>query len=362
MIRKLILKFINTIQILFFLFRTTEENIELTTSFFLDSNITNDTLNISIPEISVSPSVIHILQEIFRTYEPYCWRHSYGRGVGRPLHTCPDHASEQDGLLCYPPCRNGYNGVGPICWEKCENLTSFGFICLSIALSERHECPWYDKCGFVQRSCVSCAENYTKLGCFCGRFSLRSSYGRGAGLPLTCSKLYEQDGALCYEKCDKKYNGIGPVCWQNCPSTHPYSCVAGCSKTKELCQHKVITMIRSVIVSAIRIVQVVIGVPLVGLKVLDILSYAVEGEWTLVIKDIVILARELAEKILPKLAEKFVDWSFGILESAIKNASLLLTATALKDHNILIPIFKFFHFDSINLAFNHGKCNFDLIK
>ena len=39
-------------------------------------------------------------------------------GIGRPVHTCPEHSPEQDGLLCYPDCRDGFNGVGPVCWEN----------------------------------------------------------------------------------------------------------------------------------------------------------------------------------------------------------------------------------------------------
>ncbi len=340
------------------MFRTIEENFELTTSFFLDLNTTNDTIDIPIPEISESASVTHILREIFRTYEPYCWRHSYRRSIARPLHTCPDHASEQDGLLCYPPCHDGYNGVGPVCWEKCENLTSFGFICFNIRLSERYLCPWYDKCGIVQRSCVSCPENYTKIGCLCGRFSLRNNYGRGVGTSMICSQSYEQVGPLCYEKCDNKYNGIGPVCWQNCPSTHSYSCFAGCSKTKKDCQSQVIEMVQSVISTSLRILSVIIGIPFVNLKTLDILSNAAKNEWILVAKGLTILAGEFVEKILPGLTKKYHDWSFDRIESATKNASLILTATAMKDKNILLPILKFFHFDSIYLAFNHGKCEF----
>lgn len=23
------------------------------------------------------------------------------------------------GLLCYPPCKNGYDGNGPVCWAQC---------------------------------------------------------------------------------------------------------------------------------------------------------------------------------------------------------------------------------------------------
>lgn len=31
----------------------------------------------------------------------------------------------QDGLLCYPPCRAGYVGVGPVCWQQCDSDQSW---------------------------------------------------------------------------------------------------------------------------------------------------------------------------------------------------------------------------------------------
>ena len=85
-------------------------------------------------------------------------RHSYIRGIGHPLDICPEPSLEQDGLLCYPPCRSGYNGVGPICWQECRNMTAIGFVC-------------WDS----------------------GRIYLRDNYNRGIGLPRICSKPYEQN-------------------------------------------------------------------------------------------------------------------------------------------------------------------------
>ena len=41
-----------------------------------------------------------------------CWRDSYGRGVGTIPTDCP--GEEKDGLLCYPNCRSGYTGAGPV--------------------------------------------------------------------------------------------------------------------------------------------------------------------------------------------------------------------------------------------------------
>ena len=44
-----------------------------------------------------------------------CWKKAYGRGIGSPITTCAA-GLEQNGLLCYPYCKEGYKGVGPVCW------------------------------------------------------------------------------------------------------------------------------------------------------------------------------------------------------------------------------------------------------
>ena len=44
-----------------------------------------------------------------------CWKMAHGRGVGKPISACPED-KEKNGLLCYPYCREGYAGVGPVCW------------------------------------------------------------------------------------------------------------------------------------------------------------------------------------------------------------------------------------------------------
>ena len=46
-----------------------------------------------------------------------CTKHSYGRGAGYVLQCRPEQ--EMSGLLCYPPCKNGYAGNGPVCWQQC---------------------------------------------------------------------------------------------------------------------------------------------------------------------------------------------------------------------------------------------------
>jgi len=40
---------------------------------------------------------------------------------GNPTPLICGNDFEQDGLLCYPKCYSGYNGVGPICWQICDD-------------------------------------------------------------------------------------------------------------------------------------------------------------------------------------------------------------------------------------------------
>jgi len=62
------------------------------------------------------------LKELSRTSQPYCWRDSYGRGVGVPVSACPE-GQEKDAGLCYRTCeaigKEGWKGVGPVCWQRC---------------------------------------------------------------------------------------------------------------------------------------------------------------------------------------------------------------------------------------------------
>ncbi|CAF4155308.1 unnamed protein product [Rotaria sp. Silwood2] len=317
--------------------QTIEENLELTTLFLLNINTANNTNDTLISEISVSPSVKSVLHEIFHTYDPFCWR----RANDLLAFTCPDDAPEQDGLICYPSCHTGYNGVGPVCWEKCENITSIGFACIDVSFSKR-SCPWYDKCGIIRRSCVSCPTSYTKLGCFCGRFYFRNSYSRGVGSSLICSKRYEK---------------VGPFCLRNCPLTHPYTCVTGCSITKETCQQQIKNMTQSFIRTSSAIFNIIMSLSLTNTNIFDIISNIItKNDSMQVVQSLLIIAEKLAKIILPELAKKFFHWSFNEIESATKNASLIITTTAMQDKNILSPFLKIFHLDSFISTFNHTHC------
>ena len=143
-----------------------------------------------------------------------CWKQAYGRGVGRVISACPSD-KEKDGALCYPKCRDGYYGVGPVCWQSCPNeFRDDGAYCYKPKSYGRgagsiHKCNdcekwgalWYPKCrpSFHHVACCVCSPNcpsgMTDIGISCQKHS----YGRTAGTPLICKPEEDEDAALCYD-------------------------------------------------------------------------------------------------------------------------------------------------------------------
>jgi hypothetical protein len=55
-------------------------------------------------------------------------KRSYVRGHGKLL-VCHHHLQFAEGL-CYPKCKKGFSGIGPVCWGECPaHLTRCGFFC-----------------------------------------------------------------------------------------------------------------------------------------------------------------------------------------------------------------------------------------
>jgi hypothetical protein len=89
--------------------------------------------------------------------------------------------------ICYPACKNGYYGAGPICWEdesfQCpDGYTDYGLSCYRGPKVYSKGC-----CCFLGRCCTDmCHEGFRDDGCTCFRDTSiiwRHSYGRGAGEP-----------------------------------------------------------------------------------------------------------------------------------------------------------------------------------
>ena len=132
--------------------------------------------------------------EIYRNaQDKFCWKNSYGRGVGLIPKDCGSE-KEYDAGLCYKPCRSGYKGVGPVCWD------------------------------------------------------FPKSYGRGVGtIPKSCQNSKQYDAGLCYPYCKDTFYGVGPVCWKTCTGSTPVNCGAACGSSAGACARAIFNMVKSVL-------------------------------------------------------------------------------------------------------------------
>ena len=222
----------------------------------------------------------------------FCWRDSYGRGVGTIPTNCGS-GKQYDAGLCYGNCRSGYAGVGPVCWGHCPSgWTDHGVGCTKPAPYGRGAgYPWkfgdglndhgmYKRCerdhgkgGCEKDGAVvypRCRAGYHKVGCcICspdcpsgfgdtGATCTKPTYGRGVGtVPTSCSGGKQYDAGLCYTNCKGGFHGVGPVCWGNCPANTPVSCGAGCATTKDDCSGAVRDQVMSVVEVAVTIATTV---------------------------------------------------------------------------------------------------------
>ena len=220
----------------------------------------------------------------------FCWRDSYGRGVGTIPTNCG--SKENDAGLCYNKCSSGYTGVGPVCWKSCPSgFTDNGVGCTKPGPYGRGAgYPWkfgdglndngmysrcraanpqgcekngavvYPKCkpGYHNVGCCICSPDcpsgFTDLGVSC----TKPTSTRGAGtIPTSCTGGGQYDAGLCYSQCKSGYYGVGPVCWGNCPANAPVSCGAGCASTKDECSGAVRDQVMSVVEVAVTIAAAV---------------------------------------------------------------------------------------------------------
>jgi hypothetical protein len=144
--------------------------------------------------------------------------HDWSYRPASPLSECP--GAERSGALCYPPCREGYDGVGPVCWQNCPpGYTDDGAFCrrdVRIIGANTDDCPWYDICGLTfARGCSTCPEGYHNDGCTCridADIFAKDNYWRGVGSPMSCPPNKERLGALCYGDCPPGYKADGIYC------------------------------------------------------------------------------------------------------------------------------------------------------
>ena len=229
--------------------------------------------------------VMWIAQEVSNSRQPYCYRDSYGRGVGKPMKCAA--GQQEDAGLCYTPCQSGYKGVGPVCWQSCPSgFRDDGAYCAKPGPygrgvgypwkfgdgfndhgmrsrcqkanpqgCEKNGLIYYPKCreGYHAVGCCICSPNcllgQTDIGVSCHK----KSYGRGVGKPLsTCPSDEDKDAWLCYHKCRSGFHGVGPVCWQDCPSGRT-NCGVGCATDKTSCVSDTANMVISPLILAVNI-------------------------------------------------------------------------------------------------------------
>ena len=239
-------------------------------------------------------AVVALLAATTLAQADFCWRQSYGRGVGTIPTDCG--SKENNAGLCYNKCNAGYSGAGPVCWKGCPGGFSdngigctkpgpygrgggypwkFGDALNDSGMYRRCEndnggsgkCEkWgavvYPKCKANYHAvgcCVcspDCPSGYTDFGVSC----TKPNYTRGAGtIPTSCSGGGQYDAGLCYSQCKTAYHGVGPVCWQNCPPSTPYSCGAGCATNQSDCSGAVRDQVMSVVEVAITVATAATG-------------------------------------------------------------------------------------------------------
>lgn len=202
----------------------------------------------------------------------FCWRDSYGRGVGTVPQAC---SSDRDriGLLCYSKCGPNMKRVGFDCHSTCPSgMRDDGLFCRAAEYGRGAGFPWkfgdslndsgmYKRCegahgkGNCEKNGAivypKCKPGYSAVGCCICRPNPPncSAMNLGGRLDLSCAKIVkigdpvtgtcgagqQKDAGLCYSNCKSGYSGVGPVCWSKAPQPTWVECGMGSSKDKTTC-------------------------------------------------------------------------------------------------------------------------------
>ncbi|CAB9516456.1 expressed unknown protein [Seminavis robusta] len=211
---------------------------------------------------------------------PFCWKRSYGRGVGKVLTECPE-GKERVGALCYSKCPAGYSRQGTLdCQQNCsEGWRDDGLFCRLAEYGRGAGFAWTFSDGFsdqgMYRRCErkhgkgkcekwgavvypKCKEGYEPRGCcicgpksfdckkegYAGEFggSCAAKIKLGDPTPMKCKPGMDEDAGLCYKQCKKKFNAVGPVCWQKCDKDQ-VDCGFGCANSAGTCVNEITDMV-----------------------------------------------------------------------------------------------------------------------
>jgi|GEM_PF-2671060 len=212
----------------------------------------------------------------------FCWKDTYGRGVG----TIPDACGpgrEKIGLLCYSKCPAGTARFGFDCHSVCPaGMRDDGLFCRKAEYGRGAGYPWVPADGFSDagmfRRCEAdhgrnncekhglivypkCAPGYEPFGCCICRpkvpdcpalglnpgidLSCAKKVYIGDPVPMVCSGGKEKDAGLCYPKCDPGFDGVGPVCWGKAPDQW-VNCGMGAAVDGDTCRDVIIDQVMAV--------------------------------------------------------------------------------------------------------------------
>lgn len=187
------------------------------------SIVTLLSITITINAGAVQPFATQVNIYASMTGGKFCWKSTYGRGVGVIPTGCG--SKENSNGLCYDYCAQNYSGNGPLCLENCRG-------------------------GYTNHP-LSCYKNLFN-------WYFKGSYGRGAGtIPTSCDSDRENDAGLCYVRCGDTFYGVGPVCWKRCSGSTSTECGAACASDTNACVSKIFEQIVSVLQVAENVVEIV---------------------------------------------------------------------------------------------------------
>jgi hypothetical protein len=209
----------------------------------------------------------------------FCFRETYGRGVGTVPQACADSDRAMDEGLCYKKCPAGFDGKATNCVLNCPagfrddgallcykpaqpapygvgagypwkigdpvgNFDKAGDRCRADNGQgcTRDGLIWYPNCkaGFHKSGALICSPDEIKCPAGFKDWGVSCEKGvrdRGVGvIPNACGSGKQLDAGLCYDNCKPNFAGVGPVCGQQCTGATPVVCgVVGCAASQKDC-------------------------------------------------------------------------------------------------------------------------------
>jgi len=216
--------------------------------------------------------------------QDFCWRDSYGRGVGTIPGAC-NAGDDHIGPLCYAPCPAGMarESGGVDCLSICpQGMADQGLFCRATEYGRGAGYGWeasdgLSNDGMMERcerdngagdcemcgpiAYPKCKPGYSPAGCNICRPAQPdcAALGLGGQVDLSCAKKLvvgdpgqagcgggeHQDVGLCYKDCAPGYKGVGPVCWGEPPNGWS-ECGMGAAKDSTTCASVIFSQVSSV--------------------------------------------------------------------------------------------------------------------